>query len=75
MAVVRDFYIGNTHVKIDDEYCRDKTPEEVQEILDRIADRAYRAIYGAEQQKKMEELQTNETETSNKTNEGAEDIS
>lgn len=60
MAVVRDFYIGNTHVKIDDEYCRDKTPEEVQEILDRIADRAYRAIYGAEQQKKMEELQKNE---------------
>ena len=35
--VVRDFYIGNTHVRICDDYCRDKTKEEVQAILDRIA--------------------------------------
>ena len=38
--VVEDFYIGNTHVMICDDYCRDKTPEQVQEILDRIAARA-----------------------------------
>ena len=35
--VVKDFCIGNTHVKICDDYCRDKTKEEVDEILARIA--------------------------------------
>lgn len=35
--VVKDFYIGNTHIKICDDSCRDKTPEQVQEILDRIS--------------------------------------
>lgn len=39
--VVKDFYIGNTHVRICDDYCRDKTPEEVQAILDRIAKITY----------------------------------
>ncbi len=37
MAVVEDFYIGNTHVRIHDDYCKDKTPEDVQKILERIA--------------------------------------
>lgn len=37
MAVVEDFYIGNTHVCIHDDYCKDKSPEDVQKILDRIA--------------------------------------
>ena len=35
--VVREFMIGNTHVKICDDYCRDKSPEDVDEILKRIA--------------------------------------
>ena len=35
--VVKDYYIGHTHVKICDDYCRDKTPEQVQQILDNIA--------------------------------------
>jgi len=37
--VVKDFLIGNTRIKICDDYCRDTTPEAVQAILDRIADR------------------------------------
>ena len=37
--VVKDFQIGNTRIKICDDYCRDTSPEEVQAILDRIADR------------------------------------
>ena len=37
--VVRDFLIGNTRIKICDDYCRDATPEAVQTILIRIADR------------------------------------
>lgn len=36
--VVEEFYIGNTHIRICDDYCRDKTPEEVEAILKRIAD-------------------------------------
>ena len=35
--VVRDFKIGNTRVKICDDCCRDKTPDQVDAILKRIA--------------------------------------
>lgn len=34
---VEEFEIGNTKVKISDEYCRDKTEEDVKDILNRIA--------------------------------------
>ena len=37
--VVKDFQIGNTRIKICDDYCRDTSSEEVQAILDRIANR------------------------------------
>ena len=37
MAVVHEEKIGNTTIRIHDDYCRDKTPEQVQAILDRIA--------------------------------------
>ena len=37
--VVKDFQIGNTRIKICDDYCRDTSPEEIQAILDRIANR------------------------------------
>jgi len=37
--VVKDFLIGNTRIKICDDYCRDTTSETAQVILDRIADR------------------------------------
>ena len=33
---VEEFKIGNTNVKIADDYCRDKTPEDVNAILKRI---------------------------------------
>ena len=39
-SVVKDFKIDNTRIKICDDYCRDKTPEAVQDILNRIAERA-----------------------------------
>ena len=35
--IVKEFNIGHTKVKIADNYCRDKTKEEVDEILKRIA--------------------------------------
>lgn len=38
--VVREFSIGNTRVRICDDYCRDRTREDVELILQRIARRA-----------------------------------
>lgn len=38
--VVQEFTIGNTRVKICDDFCRDRTPEDVDAILARIAKRA-----------------------------------
>lgn len=34
--VVKEVHIGNSVVYICDDYCRDKTPEDVRKILDRI---------------------------------------
>ena len=31
--IVKDFKVGNTRIKINDAYCRDKSPEEVDAIL------------------------------------------
>ncbi len=50
--IARDFYIGNTHVRIATDYCRPR--EEVPEILRRIArnaQRAFAAQHIAEQRK------------------------
>lgn len=38
--VVKAFHIGNTRVKICDDYCRDRTSADVEQILERIARRA-----------------------------------
>lgn len=45
--VVKEFRLGPTKVKICDDYCRDKTPEEVQQILNDIAKTASVAIRNA----------------------------
>ena len=42
--VVKDFRIGNTRIKICDDYCRGTTSETVQAILDRIADRTHKQL-------------------------------
>ena len=39
-SVVKDFKVDNTRIKINDAYCRDKSPEDVQNILSGIASRA-----------------------------------
>ena len=38
--VVKEFNIGNTRIKIRDDYCRGKSKQEVEEILRRIAKNA-----------------------------------
>lgn len=35
--IVKEFRLGNTRIKIADDYCREKTPEDVEKILQRIA--------------------------------------
>lgn len=45
--IVRDFTVGNTRIKIADDYCRDKTPEDVRRILREIAQAAQAAISAA----------------------------
>lgn len=52
--IAEDYMLGNTRVRIATDYCKDKTPEEVQEILDRIAQRA-QPILVAEMMKKSVE--------------------
>jgi len=42
--VVMEKKIGNSRVMICDDYCRDRTPEEVDAILKRIAKRALEAF-------------------------------
>jgi len=54
--IVREFNVGNTRIKINDAYCRDKTPEDVEKILAGIAAKAQAALtaqhYAKEQNKK-----------------------
>lgn len=45
--IVRDFTVGNTRIKIADDCCRDKTPEDVRKILKEIAQAAQAAISAA----------------------------
>lgn len=42
--VVQDFYIGNTRIKICDDYCRGQSKEEAQAIIDKISRTAYRYL-------------------------------
>ena len=46
--VAKDYRIGNTRIKIATDYCDQRTPEEVQDILDRIARMALETIRAAE---------------------------
>ena len=45
--IVRDFYIGHTRIKIADNYCCDKTQQDIDEILTRIAQKAQKHINAA----------------------------
>lgn len=45
--VVRDFQIGNTRIKIADNYCKNKTACDVERILKQIAEQAQRQFNAA----------------------------
>lgn len=51
--VVKDFYVGKTHIKICDDCCRDTTPEQVEEILARIARIAISSMRAADEKNKV----------------------
>ena len=52
---VKEFSIGKTHVKICDDYCRNKTKAEVEKILRRIAQNAIGPLSTAAKNKKETE--------------------
>lgn len=45
--IVRDFKIGNTRIKIADNYCADKTADDVKRILRSVAEKAQRSLTAA----------------------------
>lgn len=51
--IAKDFKIGNTRIKIATDFCEDKTPEEVQMILERISIAAKQSLIA----KKLSEAQ------------------
>ena len=53
--VVEEFIIGNTKVRICDDYCRDKTPEEVDAILKNIAETVRGPLIAAAEKKAQED--------------------
>ena len=60
MAVVLEQKIGGTTIRIHDDYCKDKTPEDVQKILRRIADFVQGEVVAAEL-KKLESCKEEDT--------------
>ena len=42
--IVRDYYIGNTRIKIADNYCANRTVEDVKRILRDVARKAQRSL-------------------------------
>jgi hypothetical protein len=42
--IVRDYYSGNTHIKVADDYYRGKTAEEIDKILRDVANIVKRAF-------------------------------
>lgn len=54
--VVKDFYVGHTHIKICDDSCRDTTPEQVDDILTRIARIALSAMRSAAAEKECRQI-------------------
>ncbi len=49
--IAKEFKVGNTNVKIATDYCDNKTPEDVQKILNRIAENAMQSFIAAARNK------------------------
>lgn len=64
MAIVKDYYIGNTHVQILDDAYRDLTPEELHERQERIKRNIF-AIVARDEREKLERQIAQEEEAEN----------
>lgn len=64
MAIVKDYYIGNTHVQILDDAYRDLTPEELHERQERIKRNIF-AIVAKDEREKLERQIAQEEEAEN----------
>ena len=52
MTIVRDFYLGSTHIKIDDSEIKNQTKEEARKIWQEASDIAYQALLSQHMAKK-----------------------
>lgn len=57
MAVIKDYYQGQCHIIVHDDYIQ--PPEEVQKIIDRVSE----LVYAAELKRHMEQLEKAKTES------------
>ena len=55
MAVVSECMIGNTRIKVCDDYYRDKTPKDIQRILHNIEQIAVQALMAKAQRENDDE--------------------
>lgn len=51
--VVEEFHLGNTKIQFCDDYCKDKTPEQIDEIMQNIM-RIYVSHYAKARQEENE---------------------
>ena len=54
MNIAKDFYKGHTHIKIATDYCNDKTPQDVERTLEKIAGTALIHIRAAAEREKCD---------------------
>lgn len=56
--IVKEWYDGNTHCIICDDYCRDLTPEEKERRRERVSEVAYELLYRQEMKRRKEAAAT-----------------
>nr|DAK86095.1 MAG TPA: hypothetical protein [Caudoviricetes sp.]DAU53234.1 MAG TPA: hypothetical protein [Caudoviricetes sp.] len=57
--VVKDYYIGHTHIKICDDCYRDKTPEELEAQRQRLSDLCYELLEKQARREALEKASAN----------------
>lgn len=74
MAIVRDFYLGPTHITIDDRVCRNVTREQAEEVIRKMSERIQLHIYMCEKKSRIEERRQAEAEGRSEIPEGMEEF-
>ena len=74
MAIVRDFYLGPTHILIDDRVCKNVTREQAEEIMRNLSKKIQLNIYLSEKASRIEERRKAEAEGHSEIPEGMEEF-